>query len=72
MDYKYIRAWGAIMGSKKYYIDAQVDLARKDGAPPDAIYHNGEGRWHVFSDVTREDTREVLQRALGALKGGTR
>lgn len=72
MDYKHIRAWGQMMGSKKYYIDAQIEQARRDGAPQDAVYFDGEGRWHVFGDVTREDTRAAIERTVEALKGGAR
>ena len=59
MDYKYIRAWGHMMGSKDYYIQDQIEQARKDKAPQDAIYWDGL-RWHVLADVMRQDTRMTI------------
>ena len=38
IDYPYIRAWYRISGSFPYYIEQQVELARKDNAPHDAVF----------------------------------
>lgn len=52
VDYPYIRAWGQLLGSGQYYIDQEVELARKEGAPADAIYHNREDSyWARFADI---------------------
>jgi hypothetical protein len=64
-EYRHIRAWGRMMGSRDYYIQDQIEQARKDKAPQDAIYRTSEGRWRVFSDVTRPDTRSTIESILG-------
>jgi hypothetical protein len=60
MDYPYIRAWGRMIGSKDYYITMQIEQARQDAAPNDATYKSSDGHWHTIADVTREDTRALL------------
>jgi hypothetical protein len=62
-DYPCIRAWGQQMGSMSYYIDAQIEKARKDKAPEDAIYQRHEGSqpvpgvWARLSEVTSPETQ---------------
>ena len=56
-DYPFIRAWGRIMGSHRDYIDHQVELAREDQAPPDAIYRRDDGTWATTDEILRSDTR---------------
>jgi hypothetical protein len=63
-DYKYIRAWGYMMGSFEYYVRGQVDKARRDNAPADAIYRDDDGTWHRYANVTRADTRMVIDRLM--------
>ena len=60
--YWFVKAWGKQMGSFQYYIDRQVELAREEGAPHNAIYRDTEGTWHTVNDVKDESTRDRLRR----------
>ena len=62
-DYPYIWAWGVLTGSAHGYIERQVEKAKQDNAPHNAIYkssYDPQGRWHTFDDIEREDTRAIL------------
>jgi len=64
-DYQHLRAWGSMMHSNSYYLKCQVEAARRDNAPQDAIYyHDGEQRWVTFAEVTDAATRKVIQNML--------
>lgn len=65
-DYPFIRAWCQMMGSLDYYVTFQVQLAREEGAPENAIYRADDLRgvlshWETTDDVTRADTRRLLR-----------
>lgn len=62
-DYRHIKAWGWMMGSRAYYIEAEQQQAHADGAPLDAIYKR-DGVWRRFADVERPDTREVIGKII--------
>lgn len=51
MDYLYIRAWGIALDSFLYYIEDQVERARRDHAPETAIYRRQDGSWAVFEEI---------------------
>jgi hypothetical protein len=59
MEYPFIQAWGARMGSFKYYIDGQVEEAKKDKAPATAIYKSHDtGKWRTIDDVSNPEAKE--------------
>jgi hypothetical protein len=60
MDYKYIRAWGKMMGSFKYYVDDQVERAIRDKAPEDAVYQRSDGRWVQLKECKQSTIDEVM------------
>lgn len=60
-DYKYIRAWGMMLHSYSYYIEGEVEKARRDGAPETAIYRHDDGTWATFEGIRREDTKETIR-----------
>ena len=62
LDYVYLRAWCRMMGSHSYYVDGEVEAARKDKAPQNAIYRDTKGNWMTFDGVTRVTTREVIEK----------
>ena len=62
-DYRFVRAWGAMMHSHKVYIDTQVERARREGAPADAIYR-GEDRWHTVGEVNAAGTLSAMANTL--------
>lgn len=62
-DYPYIVAWGRMMGSFNYYIEAEVAQAAEDGAPRNAIYKRGDV-WKTFDEVTNPSSREYVERWL--------
>lgn len=67
MGYKYIRAWGRMLYSDPYYIAGQIEQARKDKAPKDAIYYDPDkGIWRTFSDITNNTTIRILEKMLDA------
>lgn len=64
-DYQTIKLWGARSGSMKYYIDAQVERARRDNAPANATYYSDiTDKWSTVDDImnihTRPDMAEFL------------
>jgi hypothetical protein len=59
-DYPYIRRWGQLMGSYRYYIDGQVGQARADNAPTNATHRRQDGTWATTDDITRAQTRREL------------
>jgi hypothetical protein len=59
-DYPYIRVWGRLLGYPESRIRDQVELARRDGAPADAVHRNEDGTWTTTGDVTAPHTRWQL------------
>jgi hypothetical protein len=59
-DYPYIRAWGRMIGSYNSYIQLQVEQARQDGAPDDAIHKKDDGSWSTTDEITSSTTRRQL------------
>lgn len=68
-DYYHLRAWCQMMGSDVAYTRRQIEAARADGAPRDAIYKREDGTWAAFSDVTAPETRVKIGRLLGEQAG---
>lgn len=69
-DYRHIRAWGRMLGSNREYVWDQVQKARADNAPDDAIYYGADKRWHTYSEVTVDSTRHVMDRLLASKNQG--
>lgn len=67
MDYSYIRAWGQMLGSFRYFIDGEVEKARASNAPATAIYRKQDGSWAVFEDIQNDETRALVQRQVDRL-----
>lgn len=55
-SYRYIRAWGEMMGSNKSFIHQEVQQAERDGAPIGATYKR-DGEWKTIEGVTAPATR---------------
>jgi len=66
MDYRYIRAWAKMMGYYPPQLAFQLEKARSDNPPADAIFFRG-GRWYTFSQITRADTRAIMEKTLATL-----
>jgi hypothetical protein len=49
-EYVNIARWGQMMGSFRYFIEAQQEKAASDGAPIDAIYEK-DGVWHTLGEM---------------------
>ena len=63
-SYEYVRAWGYYMGSHNYYIRDQIDEARRQKAPADAIFEEHtafgpSGKWARFSELDPEVQKSV-------------
>lgn len=56
-DYMYLRLWCTQLGSSGAYTQSQIHLARKEGAPQNAIYRIGEGVWKTTDDIISRSTR---------------
>ena len=67
-DYPYIRAWGQMMGSMSYYINDQVELARRDGAPQMATYKSSNGRWQTYNDIQSENTKRRIDAYISQMR----
>jgi hypothetical protein len=65
MEYLYIRAWGRMLNSAAYYVQDQVEKARRDKAPANSIYYDDKKKeWRTFDDITNSMTRFTLQNIL--------
>ncbi len=60
-EYEWIKKWGYWMNSFTGYIRDQIELARQDNAPDNAIYKQDDGTWATTDDITSEVTRESLK-----------
>lgn len=60
-DYRYIRAWGKLLGSYPYYIESQIEQARADKAPDTAIYRRDDGTWQTFENIADETTKAYVK-----------
>jgi hypothetical protein len=65
-DYKWIRAWGRMMGSYDYYINGEVERARADRAPQNAIFKRDSG-WATTAGIQSDSTKENLRQIAGPL-----
>lgn len=61
--YWYIRAWGKLLGSYIGYIVDQVDLARRENAPPTAIYRK-DGVWVTFEEIGNVANKDRIARMV--------
>ena len=59
-EYRFIRAWGELLGSREPCIRDQIARARTENAPPTAIYRTQAGTWATTEDITRSTTRREL------------
>jgi len=65
IEYKHIEAWGRMLHSNPDYIWGEVQKARAENAPSDAIYWDmDKKRWITFGEVTSHETRYVMDRLL--------
>ncbi|GAH43340.1 unnamed protein product [marine sediment metagenome] len=70
--YNYIRAWESFLGSYPYYINQQIELARQDEAPDNAIF-KALGYWQTFDDIPFQnikDTVSFMADGLSEVKSG--
>lgn len=58
VEYPYIYAWGRLMGSFNYYIEGQMNDAKIDKAPSNAIYKNAQG-WVTFDTISASTNQET-------------
>ena len=63
-QYRYIRAWGIMMHSYEYYIRDQIELARKDKAPEDAIFKDIDGVWYCYSNMDDSNPHKDVVAAI--------
>ena len=59
-EYRFIRAWGELLGSREPFIRDQIARARAEGAPPTAIYRTQAGTWATTEGITRAALRRQL------------
>jgi len=59
-NYPYIRVWGRLLGHPESRVRDQVELARSEGAPADAVYRQEDGNWITTGDITAAHTRWLL------------
>lgn len=72
-DYPAIVAWGRMMGSRPYYVEDEIERARRDGAPRLATFRRidpntgATSGWAVLSEVTAPMTQLYFQENHPAL-----
>ena len=68
LDYKYLRAWCSMMGSREYYLQEQLEKARRDKAPQDVVYSINScwepKGWRRFSEVSSWQTKMVVENIM--------
>lgn len=63
--YKWIRAWGFLLGSYPYYVNEQIQRAKDTNAPETAIYEkSAPGGIRTGEWATKEDCRPATQQQL--------
>lgn len=67
-DYRHLRAWCNMQGSSAAYTKGQLEQARRDKAPEDAVYWREESGWRTYSEVKNPETRFVMARLLGEIE----
>jgi hypothetical protein len=69
MDYIYIRAWGRFMHSLPYYVRDEIERAREDKAPGNAIYKREDGTWATIDQIA-EPNRTTVARIASQIGPG--
>lgn len=59
-DYPYIRRWGRLLRSFEYYITLQVERARREHAPANAVYRDMDGHWVTTDQIENAYARGYL------------
>lgn len=59
-DYKYIRAWGKMLGSFPSFIDNEVRRACEENAPATAIHKKASGEWATFEGIASQETKDRI------------
>ncbi len=62
-QYKYIVAWGKMLGSYAYYIEDQIRNAIAENAPYTAIY-NRDGRWITYEEIQNPETKYMIDKLI--------
>ena len=70
MKYKYIWAWGKLLGSYPYYMENEAEKAEREKAPETAIYRKDDGTWATFEDIKSDVTKRSLLKILETMEGG--
>ncbi len=59
-EYKWIRKWGEMFSYPAYYTENALMVARRDGAPQNAIYKDDRGSWVTTDDISSLTMRKNL------------
>ena len=65
-DYLYLRAWDNMMGSNPSWCQLNLERARKEKAPHDAIFKDSKGNWQTFKTIERPDTKILIEKFVEA------
>lgn len=60
VEYKWIRKWGEMFSYPEYYTENAIMVARRDGAPQNAIYKHDGGVWATTDDIVSLTVRMHL------------
>lgn len=60
VSFPYLRAWNRMLASPSIY---NVDVAKQEKAPEDAVYRQHEGGWRTLRDLSPEKQHEVTDMA---------
>lgn len=62
MDYLYIRAWATHVGGGAFQLKAQLERARRENAPENAIYYSVmRRRWRTVDDIDHAVLAQVIE-----------
>ena len=67
MKYKYVVAWGRLLGLPSSAIRKLAKRAHKENAPPDAMAPDIDGTWIRFGTLTSPLGRKLIQTVVDSL-----
>jgi len=59
MEYPYIVKWGRMLHSFGYFIESEIEKARRVNAPVTAVYQASDGTWITMEDLPDEIRQRV-------------
>lgn len=69
IQYKHLWCWDLMMHSSDSWRHDQQERAKRENAPPDAVYKSAHDGWVSFSSVSNQATRLLIARHMQSIFG---